>query len=243
MRYIHNHTCKHIRKTNTTGKNTHTLCKLWNKRRTHNTRIHCQCVQTDSWLTQQERDWTVALFLSLCGVALLWGEAIKMGGGRGRHIWRQSHSERKVKQIDLLSWIGDLTADGPQSLEAVADGMDVGHSHKHHLAVGVVLYIWIKGKQLWWRSKDKNNAYLVRHSSIICSDHGVCIIIWLLYWWTINQAEQHFLIYTSSSHRATLAFIKSCFWPPDNGSPIFTLLRTLFWSPSSPEKHMWLFSC
>lgn len=45
----------------------------------------------------------------------------------------------KVKQIDSLSWIGDLTADGPQSLEAVPDGVDVCHSHKHHLAVGVVL--------------------------------------------------------------------------------------------------------
>lgn len=60
-------------------------------------------------------------------------------GGRGRRKWRQSRSERKVKQIDLLSWIRDLTADGPQSLEAVPDGMDVGHSHEHHLAVGVVL--------------------------------------------------------------------------------------------------------
>lgn len=46
---------------------------------------------------------------------------------------------RKVKQIDLLSRIWDLTADSPQSLEAVADGMDVGHSHKHYFTVGVVL--------------------------------------------------------------------------------------------------------
>lgn len=75
-----------------------------------------------------------------CGVALLWGEAIWMGGGRGRDKWRQSCSERNVKQIDLLSWIRDLTADCSQSLEAVADGMDVGHSHKHHLTVGIVFY-------------------------------------------------------------------------------------------------------
>lgn len=47
---------------------------------------------------------------------------------------------KTVKQIILLSRIRDLTADGPQGLEAVPDGMDVGHSHKHHLTVWVVLY-------------------------------------------------------------------------------------------------------
>lgn len=61
------------------------------------------------------------------------------GQGGGTNELRAARRE-KVKRIDLLSWIGNLTADGPQSLEAVADGVDVGHSHKHHLTVGVVLY-------------------------------------------------------------------------------------------------------
>lgn len=81
----------------------------------------------------------MAAFPSLCGVALLRGEAIKTGGGRGRHEPGQSRTERKVKRIDLLSRIRDLTADSPQSLEAVPYGVDVGHSHEHHLTVRVVL--------------------------------------------------------------------------------------------------------
>lgn len=63
------------------------------------------------------------------------------GGG-----WRQTEAERcvgggreKVRWINLLSRIRDLAADGPQGLEAVADGVDVGHAHEHHLTVGVVL--------------------------------------------------------------------------------------------------------
>lgn len=61
------------------------------------------------------------------------------GEGGEVHKPRQNLSERKVKEIDLLSWIGDLTADSPQSLEAVPDGVDVCHSHEHDLTVGVVL--------------------------------------------------------------------------------------------------------
>lgn len=62
------------------------------------------------------------------------------GGREGGTNEPRAARREKVKRIDLLSWIGDLTADSPQSLEAVADGVDVGHSHKHHLTVGVVLY-------------------------------------------------------------------------------------------------------
>lgn len=61
-----------------------------------------------------------------------------MGEGGGRA--EQNLFERKVSEIDLLSRIWDLTADGPQSLEAVPDGVDVSHSHEHDLTVGVVLY-------------------------------------------------------------------------------------------------------
>lgn len=39
---------------------------------------------------------------------------------------------------DLLGWIRHLSAKESQRLEALADGVDVGHSHKHHLTVGVV---------------------------------------------------------------------------------------------------------
>lgn len=144
MYYTYSHTCnrhtvKDVNKLvkHTAGHWKHT-CKQWNKRK-HTTHSHCRCVQTDSWPARQEWDWTVAAFPSLCGVALLWGETINMGGGRGRHKRGQSCSERKVKQMDLLSWIRDLTADGPQSLEAVPNGVNVGHSHEHHLTVGVVL--------------------------------------------------------------------------------------------------------
>lgn len=56
------------------------------------------------------------------------GRAVCRGGGR-----------EKVRWINLLSRIRDLAADGPQGLEAVADGVDVGHAHEHHLTVGVVL--------------------------------------------------------------------------------------------------------
>lgn len=61
-----------------------------------------------------------------------------MAGGDKR---RQSGAEgEKVRRINLLSWIRDLAADGPQGLEAVADGVNVGHAHEHHLTVGVVLW-------------------------------------------------------------------------------------------------------
>lgn len=39
---------------------------------------------------------------------------------------------------NLLGWIGHLGAKKTQRLEALADGVDVGHSHKHHLTVGIV---------------------------------------------------------------------------------------------------------
>lgn len=41
---------------------------------------------------------------------------------------------------DLLGWIRHLCAEEAQRLETLADGMDVGHTHKHHLTVRVVLY-------------------------------------------------------------------------------------------------------
>lgn len=39
----------------------------------------------------------------------------------------------------LLAGIWHLTTHGPEVLEAVPDGMDVGHSHKHDLTVRIVL--------------------------------------------------------------------------------------------------------
>lgn len=57
----------------------------------------------------------------------------------GERCGERERGREKVRRIDLLSWIRDLAADGPQGLEAVADGVDVGHAHEHHLTVGVVL--------------------------------------------------------------------------------------------------------
>lgn len=73
------------------------------------------------------------------GVGLQWAHANQTAEGRGRQKPGQNLFEKKVKEIHLLSWIWDLTADCPQSLEAVPDGVDVGHSHKHDLTVGIVL--------------------------------------------------------------------------------------------------------
>lgn len=39
----------------------------------------------------------------------------------------------------LLAGIRHLAAHSPEVLEAIPDGMDVGHSHEHNLTVGVVL--------------------------------------------------------------------------------------------------------
>lgn len=38
----------------------------------------------------------------------------------------------------LLAGIRHLATHSPEVLEAVPDGMDVGHSHEHDLTVGVV---------------------------------------------------------------------------------------------------------
>lgn len=64
------------------------------------------------------------------------GAGGRMETNGGRVVWG---GREKVRRINLLSWIRDLAADGPQGLEAVADGVDVGHAHEHHLTVGVVL--------------------------------------------------------------------------------------------------------
>ncbi len=40
----------------------------------------------------------------------------------------------------LLGWIWHLSAEETQRLETLADGVDVGHAHKHHLTVGIVLW-------------------------------------------------------------------------------------------------------
>lgn len=66
------------------------------------------------------------------------GQWMETNGGRAEQRARARERE-KVRRINLLSWIWDLAADGPQGLEAVADGVDVGHAHEHHLTVGVVL--------------------------------------------------------------------------------------------------------
>lgn len=39
----------------------------------------------------------------------------------------------------LLAGIWHLAAHSPEVLEAIADSMDVGHSHEHDLTIGVVL--------------------------------------------------------------------------------------------------------
>lgn len=61
---------------------------------------------------------------------------METNGGKAE---QRARAREKVRRINLLSWIWDLAADGPQGLEAVADGVDVGHAHEHHLTVGVVL--------------------------------------------------------------------------------------------------------
>lgn len=43
-------------------------------------------------------------------------------------------------QVYILDRIRDLSAESSQTLEALADGVNVGHTHKHHLTVGIVLY-------------------------------------------------------------------------------------------------------
>lgn len=45
---------------------------------------------------------------------------------------------RDVAGENLLGWIRHLGAKETQRLETLADGVDVGHSHKHHLTVGIV---------------------------------------------------------------------------------------------------------
>lgn len=79
----------------------------------------------------------MAPFPYLCGAALVLGEAIKKR--REGEVQTRAEPLRGKGQTDLLSRIWDLTADGPESLEAVSDGMDVGHTHEHYLTVGVVL--------------------------------------------------------------------------------------------------------
>ena len=39
---------------------------------------------------------------------------------------------------NLLGWIRHLSTEETQRLETLADRVDVGHSHKHHLTVGIV---------------------------------------------------------------------------------------------------------
>lgn len=43
-------------------------------------------------------------------------------------------------QKNLLGWVRHLSAEETQRLETLADGVDVGHAHKHHLTVGIVLW-------------------------------------------------------------------------------------------------------
>ena len=48
--------------------------------------------------------------------------------------------KKKKKMKNLLGWIRHLSAEETQGLETLADGVDVGHAHKHHLTVGIVLW-------------------------------------------------------------------------------------------------------
>lgn len=54
---------------------------------------------------------------------------MKLEGG-----WNQNREH-------LLAGIGHLATHSAEGLEAVPDGMDVGHSHEHDLTAGVVLCI------------------------------------------------------------------------------------------------------
>lgn len=61
--------------------------------------------------------------------------------GQNTSINKGTHCNRSRCSLeDLLGWIGHLGAEEAQRLETLADGMDVGHTHKHHLTVRVVLY-------------------------------------------------------------------------------------------------------
>lgn len=53
---------------------------------------------------------------------------------------------RSWNREHLLARVWHLATHGAEILEAVPDGMDVGHSHEHDLTVGVVLCRYERGK-------------------------------------------------------------------------------------------------
>lgn len=79
---------------------------------------------------------------------------------------------------NLLRWIGHLSAKETQRLEALADGVDVGHSHKHHLTVWIVFCRWEGGKQRFKQKyqEAKSTCFLIMAGRTNRLDeHTTCI--------------------------------------------------------------------
>lgn len=68
----------------------------------------------------------------------------------------------------LLGWIRHLRAQESQRLEALADGVDVGHSHKHHLTVGVVFCSSKGGKQRFKKKKKEKKKEKNQEAKTSC---------------------------------------------------------------------------
>lgn len=74
---------------------------------------------------------------------------MKLEGG-----WNQNREH-------LLAGIGHLATHSAEVLEAVPDGMDVGHSHEHDLTVGVVLCTHkrrVEHKSVFWKQASRTRA-------------------------------------------------------------------------------------
>lgn len=66
---------------------------------------------------------------------------------------RENQSDCWRHKKTLLGWIRHLSAEETQRLETLADGVDVGHAHKHHLTVGIVL--WNRRKTMKHTTQQK----------------------------------------------------------------------------------------
>lgn len=53
--------------------------------------------------------------------------------------WLRGPGRDEYQRKHLLAGVWHLATHSPEILEAVSDGMDVGHSHKHHFTVRIVL--------------------------------------------------------------------------------------------------------
>lgn len=52
---------------------------------------------------------------------------------------RQIRHQTQLEKSHSLAGVWHLTADSTQILEAVPDGVDVGHAHEHNFTVGIIL--------------------------------------------------------------------------------------------------------